>query len=119
MAKKSMVIIASSDNPEEAYKAFIMGTTGGGMDVDVTMFFTMSGLNIIKKEGVEKINIPGAPPLQDLLSQAKEMGVHLVACSLAMKVLGVKDEDLIEGVKPVGAATALDHALSADLTLSF
>lgn len=119
MAKKSIVIISSSDKPEEAYKTFIMGTTGGGMDVDVTIFFTMSGLNIIKKGGVEKINIPGAPPLPDLLSQAKQMGVHLVACSLAMKVLGVKDEDLIEGVKPVGAATALDHALSADLTLSF
>jgi len=117
--KKSMVIIAGSDSLENIYKAFILGTVGGGMGVDVTMFFTMSGLNAVKKGGAEKINMEGAPPLAELLGQTKELGVHLVACSLAMKVLGVKEEDLVEGVKPVGAAAALEHALNSDLTLSF
>ncbi len=117
--KKSMVVVAGSDALENIYKAFIMATTGAGMGVDVTMFFTMSGLNAVKKGGAEKISMPGAPPLTELLKQAKDLGINLVACSLAMKVLGVKEEDLIEGVKPVGAATALEHALNVDLTLTF
>jgi len=117
--KKSMVVIAGSDALDNIYKAFIMATVGGGMGADVTMFFTMGGLNAVKKGGAEKINMPGAPALTELLQQAKDLGVHLVACSLAMSVLGIKEEDLIDGVKPVGAATALDHAFNVDLTLTF
>ena len=117
--KKSMVVIAGSDALENIYKAFVLATTGGGMGLDVTMFFTMSGLNVVKKGGAEKISMPGAPPLAELLEQAKDLGVKLVACSLAMKVMGIEEGDLIEGVKPVGAATAIEHALDADLTLTF
>lgn len=116
---KDFVIIAGSDGLENAYKAFILATTGAAMDVDVTMFFTMSGLNLVKKGGAEKINMPNAPKLKELLEEAKELGVNFVACSLAMEVMGVKEEELIEGVKPVGASAALNHALKADLVLSF
>jgi len=117
--KQTMVVVAGSDAPENIYKAFIMATVGGGMDKEVIMFFTMSGLNAVKKGGAEKINMAGAPPLTELLSQAKELGVHLTACSLAMKVMGVSEDDLVDGVKPVGAATALDHAFKSDLVLTF
>ena len=118
--RKSMAIISSSDKMEEAYKTFIMATTGAAMDVDVTIFFTMSGLNLVKKGGADKIEMPNAPKLKELLEQAKESGVQLNPCSLSMEAMGVKPEDLIDGLsKPIGAATAIDLALKADLTLSF
>ncbi len=117
--KKTMVVVVGSDSLENLYKAFIMATTGASLDADVTMFFTMSGLNVVKKGGPSKYAIDNAPPIRELFQQAKQLGVNLVACSLAMKVLGVKEGDLEDGVKPVGAATALSHAFDATLTLTF
>lgn len=43
-----------------------------------------------------------------LLELAQEMGVRLLPCQMTMDLMGLKPEDLIEGLaQPVGAATAL------------
>ena len=48
---------------------------------------------------------------QELLVLAQEMGVHLVPCQMTMDLLGLKREDLIDGLdEPAGATTALGAA---------
>jgi len=48
---------------------------------------------------------------QELLDTAKEMGVKLVPCQMTMDMMGLKREDLIDGLEePGGAATALAAA---------
>ncbi len=47
--------------------------------------------------------------LDDLITAAKELSVNLVACEMAMHILGVKKEDLIDEVKQViGVPTFLE-----------
>ena len=119
MAKK-MVIFCGSDEPEKAYPPFMLGIGGMAMDMDIMMFFTMSGLNIVRKGGVEKIKLEGAPkPLGEFLDVMIESGAELVACSAAFSIVGCKEEDLIEGVDCGGVATFVDEAEGADVVLTF
>lgn len=59
------------------------------------------------------------PKLSELLETAKEMGVRLIACQMSMDVMGIKKEDLIDGVEIGGAATFLEFASQNAITLTF
>lgn len=53
--KEKLTIAILSGDLERALAAFMLATTGASMGMDVTMFFTFWGLNIIKKnEGTLK-----------------------------------------------------------------
>ena len=47
--KEKMTIVVISGELDKALAAFIIATTGVSMGMDVTMFFTFWGLNILKK----------------------------------------------------------------------
>jgi len=50
----------------------------------------------------------------DLLEAAKELGVKLIPCQMTMDLLGLKREDLIDGLdEPAGATKALAEAQGA------
>jgi peroxiredoxin family protein len=50
----------------------------------------------------------------ELMEMAKEMGVHLIPCQMTMDMMGLKREDLIEGLEePAGATKALADAQGA------
>ena len=64
---------------------------------------------IMKKKNVDS--------LEDLIKMSMENGVELVACSMSMDVMGIKQEELIDGVKIGGAAAMLAHAEESDMSL--
>ncbi len=47
--KEKLTIVVFSDDLDRALAAFIIATTGASMGMDVSMFFTFWGLNILKK----------------------------------------------------------------------
>ncbi len=49
--KEKLSIVVFSDELDKALAAFILATTGASMGMDVSMFFTFWGLNILKKNG--------------------------------------------------------------------
>lgn len=55
--------------------------------------------------------------LEDLIAQAKAQGIHLVACSMSMDIMGIKKEELIDGVEIGGVASYLAAAETADTNL--
>lgn len=69
---------------------------------------------MMMKSWMSKVNVPS---IEDLLSIAVESGVKLIGCQMTMDVMGVKKEDLIEGVEVCGAAAFLEYASDADITL--
>jgi predicted peroxiredoxin len=119
MAAKVM-IFCGSDDPQKAFPPFMLGSGGLALDMDVTMFFTMSGLNIVKKGGAEKIALPGAPKtLPEYIEIMQEGGTKMIACSAAFPIAGVTEQDLIEGVECGGVATFMIGAEEADIVLTF
>ena len=65
---------------------------------------------------MKKANVATIPELVDI---AKESGVRLIACQMTMDVLGIKRQDLIDGVEIGGAATFLQFASENAIALSF
>ncbi|NLT47506.1 MAG: FAD-dependent oxidoreductase [Clostridiales bacterium] len=55
--------------------------------------------------------------LEDLIKASLENGVELIACSMSMDVMGLKIEELIDGVKMGGAAAMLANAEESDMSL--
>ena len=119
MASK-MLIFCGSDDPHKAFPPFMLGSGALATDMELTMFFTLTGLNIVRKGGAEKIVLPGAPKtLPEFLAIAKEGGAEMIACSAAFPIVGVKEEDLIDGVECGGVATFVMAAEEADVVLTF
>lgn len=132
MAKKRVAIIASSAGLETAYKVLNIATAAAALDAEVGIFFTFEGLSIIHKnseqmlqlkpenaglaEGFKKANVP---TIGQLLEIAKESGVRMIACQMTVDVMGLDKEDFIDGIELGGAATYLDFAFDAQITLNF
>jgi len=84
-----------------------------------------------KKLGLSKMNMGGIgaklirgimqkkniASLEELIEQAKKNGVKLVACSMSMDVMGIKREELIDGIEIGGVASFLAEAEKSDTSL--
>ncbi|MGH7274377.1 MAG: DsrE/DsrF/DrsH-like family protein, partial [Nitrospiria bacterium] len=70
---------------------------------------------LMMKRDIRKKGIAAVP---ELMQTALESGVKLWPCQMAMNMFNVKRGDLIDGLEvPVGAATFLEYAAEADITL--
>lgn len=84
-----------------------------------------------KKLGLSKMNFAGMGPkmiksvmkkhnamqLPELIDMAKEQGVKLVACTMTMDLLGIQEEELIDGVELAGVAAYLGDASEGNVNL--
>jgi len=68
----------------------------------------MMGLGTsLMKHVMKKKNVMSLP---DLIESARELNVRFVACEMSMSVMGFRKEELLDGVKLAGVATALATA---------
>jgi peroxiredoxin family protein len=150
-----MAIIASHGTLDAAYPPLILATAAAAMEMEVAIFFTFYGLEILKKGNADRLqvapianpampvpmpNIVGMLPgmtaaatmmmnswmkkanvakVSELLDLALEAGVKLIACQMTMDVMGVKREDLIDGLEIGGAATFIAFASENAIALAF
>ena len=63
---------------------------------------TMMMKNVMRQKNVYS--------LPQLVASAREAGVRMVACTMSMDVMGIKEEELIDGVEFGGVASYLDAA---------
>jgi peroxiredoxin family protein len=155
---KRMAIIASQGTLDAAYPPMILASTAVALDMEVAIFFTFYGFDLIHKKRSKNLkvspignaaapkafglfpvpNLMGILPgmtkiatwmMKDWMKKANvakfeelreaciEGGVRMIACQMTMDVMGIKDEDIIDGCEKGGAATFLEFAKDADITL--
>jgi peroxiredoxin family protein len=56
-------------------------------------------------------------PLPQLIEMAKEQGVKLIACQMTVDLLGLKPEELSDGIEFAGVATYLADASEGNINL--
>jgi peroxiredoxin family protein len=123
MANKKMTIIASKGTLDMAYPPLILATTAAAMDVDVTIFFTFYGLEIIKKGNADNLKVsplgnPAMPmpmPIPTLVSSMPGMEAMATAMMKSMfnkhgvatigQLLGLAKE---AGVKLIACQMTMD-----------
>lgn len=118
-------------------------TTFWGIDAIKKPSFSTSGRGFLEKmvlwmrpKGPEKLgtsqmNFGGIGPklfnfmmgrkniekLGSLIEMATEFGVKIIACQMSMDVMGIKHEDLIDGVEVGGVAAFLSNSYASNTTL--
>ena len=84
-----------------------------------------------KKLGLSRMNMLGAGPkmirsimkekgissLEELIDDARSHGVRLVACQMSMDIMGIHQEELIDGVELGGVATFIGSGEKSDISL--
>lgn len=55
--------------------------------------------------------------LESMYSQARLAGVRMIACQMSMDIMGIKEEELLEGVEIGGVATYMEAASSSAVNL--
>ena len=63
------------------------------------------------------MTVRGVDSLEKLRRQAIDSGVEFVACQMSMDVMGIKREELIDGVTIGGVATYMERADKANVNL--
>ena len=84
-----------------------------------------------KKLGLSRMNMGGAgakmirwimrekgiSSLEELIDSAKAHGVRIVACQMSMDIMGIRQEELIDGVELGGVSTFLGSGEQSDMSL--
>jgi peroxiredoxin family protein len=79
--KKRMALIASKGTLDMAYPPLILASTAGAMDVEVTIFFTLYGVDIINKKKYASLKVapianpamPSPVPMPNILGMLPGM----------------------------------------------
>lgn len=129
---KKVAIISSNGGLFDAYKVFNIATAAAAMDQEVGVFFTFEGLNLIHKQANQNLPIPegkehygegfakaNVPSIPELVAMAQEMGVKFTGCQMTMDVMGLTEENLVDGIEVAGAVSFLEFAKDADISLTF
>ncbi len=55
--------------------------------------------------------------LEDMIAMAREMGVTMLACEMSRDVMGISDDELVDGLERAGVATFLGESLRSRTNL--
>ncbi|HYE82719.1 MAG TPA: DsrE/DsrF/DrsH-like family protein [Clostridia bacterium] len=75
----------------------------------------MGGMGTAMMKGIMRKKKVSSLP--ELISSAQDMGVKFIACTMSMDVMGIKPEEIIDGVEYAGVATYLGEADQANVNL--
>ncbi|MGX4670371.1 DsrE/DsrF/DrsH-like family protein [Cerasibacillus sp. JNUCC 74] len=132
MVNTKVAIIASNGNLFDAYKVFNIASAAAASDAEVGIFFTFEGLNLIHQDAHKNLPLPegkeqfqegfkqaNVPSIEELLSIVQELDVKLIACQMTMDVMNLDKDQFVEGIEVGGAASFIEYAKDANMTLTF
>lgn len=117
--------ICSRDTLEGVYPSLVLATNARRLGMEASVFFTFMGINVIRKGRAKKLKfyppgfmgaVPGMPSMatgmmkkmiekagipdvEDMMDMAAAEGVKFIGCRMTVDMMGLKEEDLIDGVE--------------------
>jgi peroxiredoxin family protein len=141
--KETAAFITSRDTLDGAYPGLVLGINAARLGMESRVFFTFMGINVIRKGWTEKAKfqppgfmgaIPGMsaiatwmmkskikkahiPCLGDLQEMAQCEGVKFIACKMTIDMMGLSENDFIDGVTIQAAEEFLKYAKDCNICL--
>jgi peroxiredoxin family protein len=131
--RDGVAIIVYQSTFDIAMMPMIIAQGALSMGMEVSIYYTFFGLSSLKKSFkpkmpgiwrlftgmmVRKMGQQSIPTFSQMLKDNIEMGAKVYACSTSMTMMGVRKEDLVDGVEIAGVAKFLDMAANAGTTLA-
>lgn len=108
---KKQKVFSGKNILEQGFTAMLPAGTGQlGLS---QMNFFGAGAQIIRS----LMKTHNVASVEELFGLARELGVRMVVCDMSRELLGVKSEELIDGLETGGVATFLGDAARAKVTL--
>jgi len=120
-AKKKLVIVSSRGlDDERGTIAWTIANSGLASGLEVTMFLTSTGVDLVRKGGVGAVRVnPFDPPLNELIQNFQASGGTIWVCPPCAKVRGYTEDDLLAGVSIKGSGSMHELIKEGAATLSF
>lgn len=141
--REMCTFICSRDTLDGAYPALILAINARRLGMDATVFYTFMGINVIRKGGSAKckfippgtmgaipgmsavatrmmrkqIEEAGIPSVDELMEVAQLEGVKFVACRMTIDMMGLREDDFMEGVEIQAAEDYLKHARNCKINM--
>ena len=109
----------AEDNVERASLAFVVGNTALSSGQEATMLLTIEGVRVPTKGYSDGLQAEGFLPLRELIQTFVANGGQVWVCGACAKPRHITQDDLIDGAKIVGAATAVEALVNGAETLNF
>lgn len=110
--RRSKKVATSGKSPLQKAFAAMMPRGPGKLDLS-HMNFAGVGPKFMKRM-MRQHNVM---PIEDLIASAQEQGIKMVACTMSMDIMGLRAEELIDGLEFAGVASYLGDADEANVNL--
>lgn len=139
-AKRRVALVCTNFTVQSAFGLFILALNSARLGYETMIYFTFEGLHMIRPGFLEKLRYQpsGAalseseldrltkdlretmdrkdiPYCEDMLEMAGLEGVRFLACKTSVDLLGLAQEDFIEGVEITLAEDFIKQAAGSDL----
>jgi predicted peroxiredoxin len=109
----------AQDDLERASLALVVGNTALSSGQEATVLLTIEGVRVPTRGYTDGLQAEGFLPLSELVHTFIANGGQIWVCGACAKPRHITQDDLIDGAKIVGAATAAEALVNGAQTLSF
>lgn len=99
--------------------AFTIANGGLTAGLQVSIFLTSAGVDLVRKRAADMTTVPPLDPLAAMIRDFVTRGGKLWACTPCVKARGYEQSDLVEGVEITGASKMHELIKTGAATLSF
>ena len=113
-AGNDKTFIVFSGDLDKTIASFILANGAASMGRKVTMFFTFWGLNVLRRP--EKVSVAKGF-IEKMFGIMMPRGTKKLGLSRMMDIMGIRQEELIDGVELGGVATFIGSGEQSDISL--
>ncbi len=121
-ARTALVVMTSGPSqPERCATPFYVAALLASMDCEVTVYFTMEGVKLVKRGVAEELRVvENGKRVIEFMRDAKSAGARFHACAPSLPGFDVGRDELIPELDEVSSGGAFaDAILSSDKVLFF
>ena len=107
--------------PERCATPFFLAAAAAAMDVETSIYFTMNGPQLLRKDVVDKVGPKGedGQKLRFFIDQALDCGVRLLICQPSLDLNDLTRDELLDEIEMIGGAAFNGLAMEAEAVVTF
>lgn len=117
--RQLVVFVTKGTDSEVSSVAFTLANGGLTAGLEVSMFLTSAGVDLVRKRAADTTQVHPLEPLKAMIEDFMQRGGKIWACTPCVKARGYEQADLMEGVAISGASVVHESIKAGAATLSF
>jgi predicted peroxiredoxin len=117
--RQLVVFVSKGTDSEVSSVAFTIANGGITAGLNVSMFLTSAGVDLVRKRSADTTQVHPLKPLKALIEDFLKRGGKIWACTPCVKARGYEQADLVDGVVISGANVTHERLKAGAATICF